>query len=442
METISLQQRIHILPEHIANQIAAGEVVQRPESVVKEIVENAIDAGATHVTVIVRNAGKTLIHILDNGRGMSREDLSLALKRHATSKIRTADDLHAILTLGFRGEALASIASVANVEIRTREAHTEHGWKLSSEPLREEHIEPVQQEHGTQIFIRNLFYNIPARKKFLRSDITEFRHISDTMMRFALSYPQLRFTFHDGDSLIFDLQPSSLHGRIESLFGRDVAMAAMPVEFEKGEVRISGYVCKPLVARTTKATQYFFLNSRYFTNKSLSHAVYQGYEHLIDKTQHPLYVLNISVNPQNVDVNIHPQKTEIKFDDERMMYTCVQESVMQTLRSNNLVPDVRFGLHSAQSPFEKVEYGFSPAAGNDMLLVNKLTGEIIEQRSQPPPQSHNVQSQQFNQRLQGSGSGGTMQHFDKTSAWNPSQMTAFDSLFSSPNNNDTPSQPQ
>lgn len=432
---MSEEQRIHILPEFIANQIAAGEVVQRPESVVKEVVENSIDAGATHVTVSVRQAGKALLHVLDNGRGMSRADLALALRRHATSKIKTAEDLHRIQTLGFRGEALASIASVASVEIRTRAESDEHGWKLLAEPMKEQSIEPVQQEQGTQIFIRNLFYNIPARRKFLRSDITEFRHISDTMIRFALSYPQTRFTFHDGDSLIFDVKPGSPEQRLRELFGEDVAMSVIPVQYEAQHVSVSGFIGKPNIARTTRASQYFFMNHRAISSKSLAHAVYQGFEHLIDKSQHPFFVLHISLDPEKVDVNVHPQKTEVKFEDERGMYSIVQDATMKALRSANLIPDIRFREQDALSPFEKVQLG--APSGNDVVVVNKITGEIIPHSNTQSGNWSPQRTEQYSRPFSSSGaasqslspSTGWNTPFDKTKAWNPDQMSAFDALF-------------
>ncbi|MBL7975619.1 MAG: DNA mismatch repair endonuclease MutL [Candidatus Kapabacteria bacterium] len=426
------EQQIQILPEFIANQIAAGEVVQRPESVVKELVENSIDANATDIAVLIRQSGKQLIHIVDNGSGMSKPDVLVALKRHATSKIKSADDLHKIQTLGFRGEALASIASVANVEIRTTQQGAQHGWKLLAEPLKPEVLEPVQQEQGTQIFIRNLFYNIPARKKFLRSDITEFRHISDTMMKFALSHPTLHFTFHDGDSLIFDVKPDSLQNRIQQLFGDEVARSLVSVDYQDETVKIIGYVGKPNIARTTRASQFLFMNHRPIASKSLAHAIYQSYEHLIDKSQHPFFVLNIILDPTKVDVNVHPQKTEVKFEDERGMYASMQNAVMMALRSESLIPDIRFREQTATNPFEKLQYGKSDA--QDVMMVNTLTGEIIDRK---PSQnqvftgsSHSGGGGMSYPKVQSQGLSPNTQQFDKTTAWNPSQMSAFDALFS------------
>lgn len=406
---------IHILPEFLANQIAAGEVVQRPESVVKELVENATDAGAAHITVVVRQAGKSMIHVIDDGSGMSRDDLQVALTRHATSKIRTQQDLEHIMTLGFRGEALASISSVAQVEIRTRRDVDEHGWVLESEPHRDHVIRADRQERGTQVIVRNLFFNIPARRKFLRSDVTEFRHISDTMLRFALGHPHLRFTFHDGDSLIFDVKPQGLQERIGDLFGENVIRSVVPLRLETESMTVHGFVGKPNIARTTRAQQFLFLNRRSIASKSISHAVMQGFEHLLEKTQFPMYVLNLELDPTRIDVNVHPQKTEVKFDNERLVYDIVHEAVMKALRAGNLIPEVRFRLDEAQDPFERLRLGPSAGHPSDVLFVNTQTGEIIENRSSIPSSS--------------SPSHASMQAPRTAAAWTDDHRTAFDALF-------------
>lgn len=366
---------IHLLPDFLANQIAAGEVVQRPESVVKELVENACDSGASFVSVVVRGAGKTLIHVLDNGCGMSRADLAMSVRRHATSKIRTSEDLERIMTLGFRGEALASIAAVALLEIRTARAGDEAGWKLLSEPLKPEVIEPLHVETGTQVIVRNLFYNVPARKKFLKSDLTEFRYISETMLKLALSRPDVRFTFFDGDNLVFDAPAGDLRSRITALFGEQTSFGIMPVEQRDRAVEITGYVGQPQLAKQSRAGQFLFLNNRPIISRPLSHAVFLPFEHLIDKNHHPFYVLNLTLDPGKVDVNVHPQKHEVKFDDERGMYNAVHAAVSEALSRTNLIPELQFRGQAAESPFEKVQIG---AARNDFAVVNRLTGEIIE----------------------------------------------------------------
>jgi DNA mismatch repair protein MutL len=369
---------IRILPDFIANQIAAGEVVQRPESVVKEIVENSLDAGATSILVNVKDAGKKLIHIIDNGRGMKREDLELSVRRHATSKIFSQEDLESILTFGFRGEALASICSVADVEIRTRQESDNHGWKLISEPGRDISIEPVNTEIGTQIFVRNLFYNVPARKKFLRSNLTEFRYISDTMIKFVLSNLNTRFTFYDDENLIFDLYPSGMKERIENSLGAGLSENLLEINDDSGNILISGYVGKPDVARQNKSSQYFFLNGRSIQNRSLNHAVYVNFENLIDKGKHPVFVINLKLDPRSVDINVHPQKHEVKFEDERSIYNQLNFAVAKLLKNHHFIPEVSILSRSAQSPFERI----NPSNSGDNFLVNKFTGELLTHGSE------------------------------------------------------------
>lgn len=427
---------IHLLPEFLANQIAAGEVVQRPESVIKELVENACDAGATAVTVVVRGAGKSLIHILDNGCGMSRSDLAMSVKRHATSKIRTAEDLERIMTLGFRGEALASIAAVALLEIRTRRAEDEDGWKLIAEPLKPDVIEPFHTDVGTQIIVRNLFYNVPARKKFLKSDLTEFRYISETMLKLALSRPDIRFTFYDGDTLVFDAPVGTLRQRIEALFGEQTSQGILPVEYADQNLRIEGFVGQPHLAKQSRAGQFLFLNSRPIISRPLSHAVFQPFEHQIDKNYHPLYVLNLTLDPIKVDVNVHPQKHEVKFDDERGMYNAVHAAVSDALKKVNLIPELQFTGQAAESPFEKVQIG---AARNDYALVNRLTGEIVEQNpsssasdfgssfSRNPPQSSSSDSSSL-PRPASLPAGYHLPEYG-TPVVSRAEQTAFDALF-------------
>ncbi len=368
------ETKIKILPDFIANQIAAGEVVQRPESVVKELVENALDAGAKTIAVIVKEAGKQLIHIVDDGAGMSEEDLKLSVKRHATSKVFSAEDLEEIRSYGFRGEALASIASVAFLEIRTKTEEEGLGWKLISEPNKEPVIEPVNMSSGTQIFVKNLFYNVPARRKFLKANLTEFRHISDTMIKFALNRPDIRFTFYDDETLIFDVMPSGIVQRIKDILGDKTSGALIKVNHETKYVTVTGFVGEPSIAKQSKAGQYLFLNKRSINSKSLSHAVYSAFEHLLDKNNYPFYVLNLQIDPKNVDVNVHPQKHEVKFDDERYVYRIVNQAVLEALRDKALTPDFSIDNSIAVNPFEKS----NPTGDNDFVLVNKATGEIID----------------------------------------------------------------
>jgi DNA mismatch repair protein MutL len=364
---------IHILAEHLANQIAAGEVVQRPESVVKELVENAVDAGATSVTVIVRDAGKQLIHVIDNGSGMSREDLALSVVRHATSKISTEADLHAIRTLGFRGEAMASIAAVADLEIRTRRASDETAWVLHGRPGQPPDLRPGASDAGTQVLVRSLFYNVPARRKFLKSDLTEFRHISETMHRMALARPDVRFVFYDGQALVFDLRPADLRRRVADVLSLDAQRALVAVDMEEGGVRVHGFIGLPHTSRQCLSGQFLFLHARPIMSRSLAHAVASAYEHLLDAGQHPVFVLHIETDPQRVDVNVHPQKHEVKFDDERQVYLLVQNAVTRALSQANVIPSFLGDVPLASRPLQSLP----SAPSGSSVIVNRLTGEIL-----------------------------------------------------------------
>ncbi len=370
-----MPNNIQILPDFIANQIAAGEVVQKPESVVKELVENSLDAGASEISVVVHSAGKKLIHIADNGGGMSKEDLELSVKRHATSKIRTQEDLERILTLGFRGEALASIASVAQIEIRTMTEGGEHGWQLNSDPTKEVLIKPFNTVRGTQLFVRNLFFNVPARRKFLRANLTEFRYISETMLRFALGNPSIRFVFYDEDRQIFDVYPEELIERITSVIGNAKQEDLLKVDLSNEQLKISGYLGMPHLAKLSKSGQFLYLNGRSIQSRALSHAVFSAFEHMLDKNQHPFFVIFIDTDPEKVDVNIHPQKHEVKFDDERFVYNTLREAAFKCLNENKVVPEINFREKLTEAPFEVLK-----RPEQDDVLVNRLTGEIIEQK--------------------------------------------------------------
>lgn len=373
-----MQSKIKILPEFIANQIAAGEVVQRPESVVKELVENSIDAGADTIVLIVKKSGKNLIHIVDNGSGMSKDDLSLSIRRHATSKVFTSDDLEQIKTFGFRGEALASVCSVASIEIRTKTIDEAHGWQLISEPNKEEVINPFNTENGTQIFVRNLFYNVPARRKFLKSDMTEFRYISETMIKFALSHPEIRFTFYDDNELIFDVKSSNFEHRISDILGEKILDKLIPVHFEGNNLTITGYIGEPEIAKQNRSGQYLFLNNRTIFSANLSHAINSVFESFIERNYKPFFILKINIDFTKVDINIHPQKNEVKFDDESYVYNAVKSSTTDALMSRKLIPDAR--QFDIDSPFIKLE-------NDEGKFVNKLTGEIISEKP-----SFNLQS--------------------------------------------------
>lgn len=377
------RNRIQILPEYIANQIAAGEVVQRPESVVKELVENSLDAGATTIAIVIHKGGKQLIHIVDDGCGMSRDDLELSIRRHTTSKIYTAEDLEQILTYGFRGEALASIAAVSNLEIRTRRSDDETGWRLISDPNKEPIVEPFATDKGTQVFVRNLFYNVPARRKFLKSDLTEFRYISDTLVKIALCRNDIRFVFYDEDSLIFDVQPASTRERIKDLLGDLIYESIIEVDFSYNDIRVWGFVGQPHLAKTTRGDQYLYLNGRNIRSKSLTYAVFLAYEHLLEKQANPFFLLHIELDPKRYDVNVHPQKYEVKFDDEKFIFNVVNMAVSNALSQHNLAPSVV--LRPNVEPLEKIP-STTPPDSRKFQLVNKITGEVIERESKAFPQ--------------------------------------------------------
>lgn len=335
-----MAQTIHILPEHLASKIAAGEVVQRPASVVKELLENSIDAGATSVTVIIKDAGKTFIQVVDNGSGMGAEDASVAFERHATSKISTYDDLENIRTLGFRGEALASIAAVAQVELKTRHTEDTVGTKVRIEGG--EILEHTRDawDRGTSVIVRNLFYNTPARRSFLKSNNTEFKHIYDVVQRVALAHPECRVTYISDDDTVFDLRPTTLQERIVDLFGEHLVRGLIPVEETMDRISIRGYVSKPDYARKTRVEQYLFLNGRYIVSRNLNFAVYQAYEHLLEKGSFPFFILFLHADPRRVDVNVHPSKMEVKFDDERGVYRVVMNAVRRALMAHDLAPTI------------------------------------------------------------------------------------------------------
>ena len=348
---------IQLLPDSIANQIAAGEVVQRPASAVKELMENSIDAGATAIQLIVKEGGKVLIQVIDNGQGMSETDARMSLERHATSKIRKVEDLFALRTMGFRGEALASIAAIAQFEMKTRQAHEELGTLLLVEGSEVKKQEAVACEQGTSISIKNLFYNIPARRNFLKSNSVEMRHIIDEFFRLALANSEITFTLIQGDELIYDLAPGKLSQRIVALFGKIYQQQLAPCSEETSLIKVMGYIGRPESAKKVRGEQFFFVNNRFIRNSYLHHAVTSAYEGLLPENSYPFYVLFIEIDPKHIDVNVHPTKTEIKFDDERAVYAVVWSAVKQALGAHNLSPAIDF--HA------------------DVNLVNKLEGQTI-----------------------------------------------------------------
>ncbi|HLP95322.1 MAG TPA: DNA mismatch repair endonuclease MutL [Saprospiraceae bacterium] len=333
---------IQLLPDSVANQIAAGEVVQRPASVVKELLENAVDAGANKVQLIVRDAGKTLIQVIDNGCGMSETDARMSFERHATSKIREAKDLFNLHTFGFRGEALASIAAVAQVEMKTRRATDELGTRLVVEDSFVKIQEPCQTPQGTSIAVKNLFYTVPARKSFLKADPVETRHILDEFQRVAMANPDVFFSLHHNDAEIFHLPVGNLRQRVVKIFGEAVNKKLVPTEQETDILRISGFVGKPDYVKKTRGEQLFFVNKRFIRSNYLHHAVMSAYEDLLPADTYPFYVLFLDIDPGSVDINVHPTKQEIKFDDERLVYNFLKVAVRHALGSHNVTPTLDF----------------------------------------------------------------------------------------------------
>lgn len=333
---------IQLLPDSIANQIAAGEVVQRPSSVVKELLENSIDAEATQIQLIVREAGKTLIQVIDNGKGMSETDARMCFERHATSKIRTSDDLFKIRTMGFRGEAMASIAAVSQVELKTRRSTDELGTMVRIEASELKAQEAISTPEGTNLLVKNLFYNVPARRNFLKSNPVEMRHIIDEFQRVALANPDIAFSLYHNDAEIYNLPSGKLSRRIVDLFGKSYREQLAPCEEETSFVTVRGFVGKPQFAKKTRGEQFFFANNRFIKNSYLNHAVMSAFEGLMPEGSHPFYVLFIEIDPVHIDINVHPTKTEIKFDDERTVYAIVQAAVRKSMSQHNLAPSLDF----------------------------------------------------------------------------------------------------
>jgi len=333
---------IQLLPDSVANQIAAGEVVQRPASAVKELLENAVDSGAGEVQLIVKDAGKTLIRVIDDGCGMSDTDARMSFERHATSKIRTADELWHIRTKGFRGEALASIAAIAQVEMKTRLRENELGTCIRISGSKVESQEPCATPPGTSFSVRNLFYNTPARRNFLKSDQVEMRHIVEEFERVALAHPDVAFAMEHNGAELFKVKESPLRQRIVNVFGPKYNERLVPVKEETAIVALHGFICKPEYAKKTRGEQYFFVNDRFIKNSYLHHAVSAAFEDLIPRECHPSYFLYISVDPSSIDVNIHPTKTEIKFAEERSIYAIIRSAVKNSLGKYNISPTIDF----------------------------------------------------------------------------------------------------
>ena len=343
---------IQLLPDSIANQIAAGEVIQRPASAVKELLENAIDSGATEVKVILKDAGKSLIQIIDNGCGMSDTDARMAFERHATSKIRASKDLFEIKTMGFRGEALASIAAIAHVELKSRQEKNDLGTRLVIEGSEVKTQEPCQTATGSSFSIKNLFFNVPARRNFLKSDNVELRHIIDEFQRLAIAHSDIHFSLHHNGNELFHLPSGNLRQRIVAVFGAKHNKKLVPVSEETDVVKISGFVGKPEYAKKSRGEQLFFVNNRFIKSSYLHHAVMSAYESLIAEKNYPFYAIFFEIDPAKIDINVHPTKQEIKFDNEREVYNYVRVAVRHALGQYAVMPTIDFETETSFSNFQ------------------------------------------------------------------------------------------
>lgn len=346
-----MPDKIQILPDAVANQIAAGEVVQRPASVVKELLENAVDAMATHIKLIVKDGGRSFIQVTDNGIGMSETDARMSFERHATSKIRSSEDLFSIITKGFRGEALASIAAVAKVNMKTRRAEDKTGVQIDVEASQVVLHEPCNCNAGTVITVKSLFYNVPARRKFLKTDGVETRHIIDEFIRVALAHPEIGFELENNGNTVYRLEGSATDAsgrqRIVGLFGNNYNERLVPVEESTDLVAIRGWIVKPEFARKTRGEQFFIVNRRFIRNSFLHHAVQNAFEDLVNKDAYPGYFVYIDLDPARIDINIHPTKTEIKFEDERIIHAILRSAVRKALGKYNITPTLDFDQESS-----------------------------------------------------------------------------------------------
>ncbi|KAA2245066.1 DNA mismatch repair endonuclease MutL [Chitinophaga agrisoli] len=350
---------INLLPDNIANQIAAGEVIQRPASAVKELLENAVDAGATEIQLIIRDAGKELVQVIDNGGGMSETDARMCFERHATSKIKTINDLFEIRTMGFRGEALASIAAVAQVELKTRKTGSPVGTYIEIDNSVVRKQEPCQTAEGTSIAMKNLFFNVPARRNFLKSNAAELRHIVDEFIRVAMAFPQLQFTFTSNNQQVFYLEKGSLKQRIIAILGQHYNSRLVTVKESTDYLNVHGFVGKPETAKKTRGDQFFFVNNRFIKSPYLHHAIMSAFAELIPADSFPHYSLFIDLDPAHVDINVHPTKQEIKFEDDKILYAFVQSAVKHALAQFNVTPALDFNLDPGIQQLDAVSKPFT-----------------------------------------------------------------------------------
>ncbi len=429
---------IQLLPDSVANQIAAGEVIQRPASVVKELMENSMDAGSTVITVIVKDAGKTLINVVDNGCGMSETDARLSFERHSTSKIRSADDLFAIQTMGFRGEALASIAAISEVEMQTRRQEDEVGTQIEIKASTLVSHKPVACKQGTSIKIKNLFFNVPARRKFLKADSTELKHIITEFQRIALAHPGTEFSFHHNNTEILHLPPVNIRQRIMHLFGKNINQQLIDLETQTGVANIKGYIGKPGLAKKTSGEQFFFVNNRFMKHPYFHKALQLAYEKILPSGSIPSYFIYFTADPSTIDINIHPTKTEIKFENERAVWQILNASVKQALGKFNIVPSIDFDTQGlidipvsdkdgpVRPPDIPVNYNYNPfeedkAAGKKGRWRNPGKGKY-ENWEQLYKDFHEAPSSESASPLETESEDGARKGLFDESAWMPALM--------------------
>lgn len=389
-----MQDVIQLLPDAIANQIAAGEVIQRPASVVKELLENAVDAGAQSLQLILKDGGKTLIQVIDNGCGMSPTDARMSLERHATSKLQSADDLFGLRTKGFRGEALASIAAVAQLELKTRRQTDELGTHLIVEGSEVLSQEPCQCSVGTSMSVKRLFFNVPARRQFLKSDAAEYKHLREEFVRIALAHPELSFTLFNNDKQELQLPATKLRRRVLSLFPKKLESLLVPIEEDTDVLGIKGFVGKPGAAKKSRGEQYFFVNDRFIKSSYLHHAVRSAYDELLPEKAHPIYFIFLEIDPARIDINVHPTKQEIKFEDERLIYNYLKATIRHGLARASVTPTLDF---ESDNVFKPAKVGYLRSMGNDLDPSQPLASKINEssssvssgssQRETPPSES-------------------------------------------------------
>jgi DNA mismatch repair protein MutL len=380
---------IQLLPDNIANQIAAGEVIQRPASAVKELLENAVDAGADEIKLIINDAGKSLIQVIDNGKGMSETDARMAFERHATSKISNIDDLFRIKTMGFRGEALASIAAVAQVELKTKRAEDETGVYLEIENSIVIKQEPVAAPMGTSIAMKNLFFNVPARRNFLKSNSAELRHIVDEFVRVAMAFPEVFFSLSSNGQQVFHLEKGTLKQRIVQILGNNYNAKLVAVQEQTDYMNIYGFVGKPETAKKTRGDQYFFVNNRFIKSAYLNHALMNAFDAMIAKDSFPMYALFIDLDPSQLDINVHPTKQEIKFEDEKIVYAFVQSAVKHALAQFSITPTLDFELDvsiqqldAVSKPFTEEKKSSATSSSLYSTFTKKNQSHFIESKSE------------------------------------------------------------